>query len=33
MTYQEFLQRKSQLDGDYGFDPLFMPDFLFDFLF
>ena len=31
MTYQEFLQRKSQLDGDYGFDPLFMPDFLFDF--
>jgi hypothetical protein len=31
MKYQEFLQRKSQLNGDYGFDPLFMPDFLFDF--
>ena len=31
MTYQEFLQRKSQLGGDYGFDPLFMPDCLFDF--
>lgn len=31
MKYQEFLQRKSQLNGDYGFDPLFLPDFLFDF--
>lgn len=31
MKYQEFLQSKSQLNGDYGFDPLFLPDFLFDF--
>lgn len=31
MDYHEFLHRKSQLDGDYGFDPVFMPGFLFDF--
>lgn len=29
--YREFLQRKQQLDGDFGFAPLWMPDFLFDF--
>jgi hypothetical protein len=31
MKYQEFLQRKSQLNGDYGFDPVWMPGNLFDF--
>lgn len=31
MSYQEFLARKSQLDSGDGFDPVFMPDFLFDF--
>lgn len=30
-AYQAFLQRKAQLDGDYGFDPVVMPDALFDF--
>jgi len=29
--YMEFLQRKAQLDGDHGFDPIVMPDALFDF--
>jgi hypothetical protein len=29
--YQEFLARKAQLDGDHGFDPVWTPDFLFDF--
>ena len=31
MEYTEFLQRKSQLGGNHGFDPIFMPDYLFDF--
>ena len=31
MNYQDFLIRKSQLSGGYGFDPLFLPDSLFDF--
>jgi hypothetical protein len=31
MNYQEFLERKSQLGGNHGFEPLFMPDYLFDF--
>lgn len=31
MDYQEFLAAKSQLGGDHGFEPLFMPSFLFDF--
>ena len=31
MSYKEFLKNKSQLSGNYGFDPVFMPDFLFDF--
>lgn len=29
--YQTFLAKKSQLDGEHGFSPVFMPDFLFDF--
>lgn len=29
--YAEFLRRKSQLGGESGFAPLWMPDFLFDF--
>lgn len=29
--YQAFIERKSQLDGDYGFDPTFLPDALFPF--
>ena len=31
MNYKEFLEQKSQLSGQFGFDPLFIPDFLFDF--
>lgn len=31
MDYQEFIQRKSQLGGQHGFEPLWMPDFLFGF--
>lgn len=30
-AYQEFIQRKSQIGTYDGFDPVFMPDFLFDF--
>lgn len=30
-TYADFLERKTQLDGDDGFEPNWMPDFLFDF--
>ncbi len=29
--YDAFLVTKSQLDGSYGFDPVWMPDFLIDF--
>ena len=29
--YRSFLETKSQLGGDYGFEPLWMPDILFDF--
>ena len=29
--YQEFLKSKSQLGGQFGFEPVFMPDYLFDF--
>lgn len=29
--YGEFLKRKSQLGGNHGFSPVWMPDFLFDF--
>ncbi len=31
MQYQEFLSRKSQIGTNSGFEPLWMPDFLFDF--
>jgi hypothetical protein len=31
MDYAEFLERKTQLDGLHGFEPDFMPGFLFDF--
>lgn len=31
MGYQEFLDRKSQLGGEYGFAPTFIPEFLFPF--
>lgn len=31
MNYAEFIERKSQLGGDHGFAPVWMPDFLFDF--
>lgn len=30
-SYREFLESKSQMVGDSGFEPTFMPDFLFDF--
>ena len=30
-VYRSFLKGKSQLGGDYGFKPLWSPDFLFDF--
>lgn len=29
--YRAFLEQKSQLGGDHGFEPTFMPSFLFDF--
>jgi len=31
MDYKEFLENKYQLSGNHGFDPIFMPDYLFDF--
>ena len=31
MSYSEFLERKTQLDGGDGFEPTWLPDFLFDF--
>jgi len=31
MNYTDFLKAKSQLNGNFGFDPVFMPDYLFDF--
>lgn len=31
MDYADFIHRKSQLGGQSGFDPVYMPDFLFDF--
>lgn len=30
-NYEEFLNSKRQLEGYYGFDPIWIPDFLFDF--
>lgn len=29
--YRDFLEAKAQLGGEHGFDPVWMPDFLFDF--
>lgn len=31
MNYRAFLENKSQLSGDFGFEPTFLPDCLFDF--
>lgn len=31
MKYEEFLLQKQQLSGNFGFSPLFIPDYLFDF--
>ena len=31
MSYDEFLSRKSQIGYEFGFDPVWMPDFLYDF--
>jgi hypothetical protein len=31
VTYQEFLKSKAHPDDLFGFDPIFMPDFLFPF--
>lgn len=31
MNYESFIERKSQIGGMSGFEPLWMPDFLFDF--
>ena len=31
LSYAEFLERKSQLSGEFGFSPTFMPSMLFDF--
>lgn len=30
-SYYQFLEKRSQFDRDSGFDPVFLPDFLFDF--
>lgn len=31
MTYEEFLETKNQSTGEFGFDPVFLPDSAFDF--
>ena len=31
MTYQDFLDQKRQVGAEHGFEPVFMPDQLFDF--
>jgi hypothetical protein len=31
LSYEDFLNAKAQVGGDHGFDPIFMPDMLFDF--
>src|SRR5258705_13787612 len=31
LPYQTFLIRKSQIGGQHGFDPIWMPSFLYDF--
>jgi hypothetical protein len=30
-SYQEFLESKAQAGADHGFEPVWMPDMLFDF--
>lgn len=30
-SYREFLEKKSRLGDPHGFEPVFMPDYLFDF--
>lgn len=30
-SYEQFLNRKTQVGCDHGFDPIWMPDKLFDF--
>jgi len=31
MKYEDFLESKSHLSGNFGFDPVYIPDYLFDF--
>lgn len=31
MTYEQFIESKSQMGGQFGFEPVWMPGFLFDF--
>lgn len=31
MSYEDFINSKSQLEGDFGFDPVYVPEELFDF--
>lgn len=31
MTYEDYLSNKRNIDGNYGFDPIFMPSMAFDF--
>jgi hypothetical protein len=31
MDYQDFINQKKHIGGHYGFEPVYMPDFLFDF--
>jgi hypothetical protein len=31
MNYKEFLEKKSHLSGNFGFEPVYIPDYLFDF--
>ena len=31
MDYKKYIEQKSNADKNHGFDPLFLPDYLFDF--
>lgn len=31
MSYEDFINSKSQLEGDFGFEPVYVPEELFDF--
>ena len=31
MSYESFIESKRQLIGNFGFDPVYIPDYLFDF--